>query len=235
MKISIIIPAYNEEKRIGKTLTEYASFFEGKKINHEFIVVLNGCTDNTLSVVQDIQKKFFSIHVINLTQAGKGLAVVAGFKDALTRDNDLIGFVDADMAIRPEQFLQLIKEIGSADGIIASRYMAGAQLYPPRPAHKEVVRLLVFKPMVNVLFGMWYKDFQCGAKLFKRAVIEKVAPVMVVKSWAFDVDLLYLCKKNSFTIKEIPTVWYDQDLSTFNLFTGGANMFVSLIKLRFKR
>ena len=113
--------------------------------------------------------------------------------------------------------------------------MPGAELYPVRPARKELARILVFKPLVRVLFGMRYKDFQCGAKLFTRAVIERVTPLLSVKSWAVDVDILYLCKKNSFTIKEFPTVCYNQEHGSFNLFTGGANMFLSLVKLRFKR
>lgn len=216
-------------------LTTYATYFEEKKMEHEFVVVLNGCKDKTLEVVQEIQKQFFSIRIIILKQAGKGLAVAAGFKDALTRKNDYIGFVDADMATRPEQFLALLRNIGPYDGIIASRYMPGAQLYPLRPPHKELARILVFKPLVRVLFGMHYDDFQCGAKLFRREVIENVVPLMSVKHWAFDVDLLHLCKKNKFTIKELPTVWYDQDQSKFNLMSAGASMFVSLVKLRLKR
>jgi len=235
MKTSIIIPAYNEQGRIGKTLTQYALFFEQKKIEHEFVVVLNGCTDKTLEIVQEIQKQFFSIRIVNLVKAGKGLAVATGFKDALSRKNDLIGFVDADMATRPEYFLQLIEKIGSQDGIIASRYMRESQIYPKRPPQKEWGRVLVYNPVVRVLFGMKYKDFQCGAKLFKRAVIEKIVPLLTVKQWAFDVELLHLCKQNKFTITELPTVWYDQDQSKFNFMSAGASMFASLVKLRFKR
>jgi len=235
MKTSIIIPAYNEQARIGKTLTTYATLFEEKKIPHELVVVLNGCKDKTLEIVQEIQKQFFSIHVINLKQAGKGLAVAAGFKDALTRENDFIGFVDADMATRPEYFLELIQKIGAQDGIIASRYMKQSQIFPKRPPQKEWGRILVYNPVVRVLFGIHYKDFQCGAKLFKRAVVEKIASQLTMQQWAFDVELLYLCKKNKFTVTELPTVWYDQDHSKFKLMSSGASMFRSLFKLRFKR
>ena len=232
VKISIIIPAHNEETRIERTLIEYASFFEQKKVEHEFIVVLNGCTDNTLEIVKAVQKNYASIRIIDLPQAGKGLAVAAGFRDALIRDNDFIGFVDADMATQPQYFYDLIENIGKYDGIIASRYMKESKIYPPRPWIKEWGRILFYNPLTRLLFGMNYKDFQCGAKLFKRKVIEKIITELKDGQWAFDVELLYLCKKHGFVIKELPTVWYDQGDSKFSLHAG-IGMFFSLFKLRF--
>lgn len=234
MKISIVIPAHNEERRIGKTLEHYACFFQKKPaLSVELLVVLNGCTDDTASVVQNAQKQFSSIRVLDLKQAGKGFAITAGFTDALSRDNEQIGFVDADMATAPEYFCELTKQIGAYDGIIASRYMPASQIFPVRPPVKEWGRVLVYNPLIWLLFGMQYKDFQCGAKLFQRRVIEKITPYLTMKQWAFDVDLLYLCKKNGFMIKELPTVWHDRDDSKFRLMRAGPRMLGSLFKLRF--
>ncbi len=236
MKLSIVIPAYNEENRIGRTLEKYVLFSQKmkkeKNIDTEFPVVLNGCTDNTLSIVRDVQKKYAEIRIIDLKNAGKGFAVAAGFKDAVARDNDLIGFVDADMATKPEYFYELAQKINDADGIIASRYMKKSKIFPPRPGIKEWGRIIVYNPIIRLLFGMSYVDFQCGAKLFKRSVIEAIANKLTVRQWAFDVELLHLCKTNHFTIKEIPTVWYDQDDSKFNL-KAGMCMIGRLFALRF--
>ncbi len=238
MNISITIPAYNEEGRIGKTLDVYHEFFskkaeENKDFSYEFIVVLNGCTDNTLAVVKEREARFGDIRIIDLLEAGKGLAVKVGFEDALIRDNDLIGFVDADMATRPQQFWDLIENLGDADGIIAGRYMPGSKIYPSRPPIKEWGRRLVYNPIVWLLFGLTFYDNQCGAKLFKRRVMELVVPLLTVKQWAFDVELLYLCKKNGFTIKEWPTIWYDQVDSKLNIFQEH-RMITSLIKARWR-
>lgn len=232
MKISITIPAYNEEGRIERTMRAYHQFFSEKQqldsLAFELIVVLNGCRDNTLSVVERVANDLKSnIIIVNLLAAGKGLAIKAGFADALNRENDLIGFVDADMATEPAAFYDLINNISNVDGVIASRYMPGAHITPERPAYKRWGSRIIYEPYVWLLFGLSYYDYQCGAKLFKRVVIERIAPQLTVAQWAFDVELLYLCKKNGFTIKEIPTVWHDQADSKLTL-RGGLRMFGAL-------
>src|SRR3990170_2579077 len=237
-KISIIIPAYNEEQRIKKTLEAYSSFFDqlkqGQILDYELLVVLNGCKDNTIGVVKEVSRTFGNILIIDLLQAGKGLAIIEGFTETLKRDSDFIGFVDADMATEPDAFYELIKHIDPYDGIIASRYMRASRIYPPRPPIKEWGRRLIYNPMVCLLFGLYYADMQCGAKIFKRKVIELITPHLQELRWAFDVELLYLCKKFGFVIKELPTVWTDQELRKFKLVHSGLPMIQSLFKLRLR-
>jgi glycosyltransferase involved in cell wall biosynthesis len=236
-KISLIIPAYNEEHRIKHTLKAYKDFFADIKDRHnidsEIIVVLNGCTDNTKKVVQEVIQSSNNCRLLELPQAGKGRAIRAGFADALMRDATLIGFVDADMATEPHAFYKLIKNIDHCDGVIASRYIDGAQIYPPRPWIKRWGSRLIYESLVRLLFGLRYHDLQCGAKLFTRPVILKVTPRMTMPQWAFDVELLYLCKKNGFKVKEIPTTWYDRDGSKLRIRSGFV-MLGSLVKLRLK-
>jgi len=231
MKLSIVIPAYNEENRIERTLRAYHQFFTDKQMPFELLVVLNGCKDNTIGVVERVRTDLGNnIIIMDLPQAGKGLAIKAGFADALTRQNDLIGFVDADMATKPDAYYDLITNLGDYDGIIASRYMPGAQISPPRPAYKRYGSKIIYEPLVWLLFGLTYYDLQCGAKLFKRHVIEKVTPQLTVTQWAFDAELLYLCKKAGFTIKEFPTVWEDQADSKLTL-KGGIRMLGAMIRV----
>jgi len=238
MKVCIVIPAHNEENRIGLTLDHYCTYFnklrEQGHLQFELLVVLNGCIDNTLDVVRKAAERCQYIEAMALPQAGKGLAVAAGFKNALTRDFDLIGFVDADMATAPSAFYQLIKQIGDADGIIASRYMRGSKVYPPRPLIKRLGSMLIYESLIFILFGMRYHDFQCGAKLFKREVIATIAPELRVTQWGFDVELLYLCKRHHFNIKEVSTIWYDQSDSKLKLFRSGLRMIGSLFLLRLR-
>lgn len=238
MKLSIVIPAYNEENRISNTLKTYGHYFEQKKreedMDFELLVVINGTTDSTSHIVQQLQKTMPEIKMIELKEGGKGFAVAQGFKNALSRSNDLIGFVDADMATSPQAFFDLVKHINGYDGIIASRYMLGAQVTPPRPFIKRWGSKLFFESLTKLFFGIFYYDTQCGAKLFKRKVIETIIPYVSVKHWAFDVELLYLCKKFNFRIKEYPTVWHDQAGSKLRMFRAGGKMLSTLIKLRWK-
>ncbi len=235
MKISIVIPAHNEAKRIQRTIESYEAFFnqltDSVVTDYEFIVVLNGCTDTTGQVVRHISDSVHNLYLLDLVQAGKGLAVKTGFLDALHRDADLIGFVDADMATSPNAFYELILGMQTADGAIASRYMPGARIYPPRPFIKRWGSKLFYESLVWLLFGMNYYDYQCGAKIFTRRVIQTVAPRLTITQWAFDVELLYLCKLENFTIRELPTVWHDQAGSTLQM-SAGFRMLFHLIKLR---
>jgi glycosyltransferase involved in cell wall biosynthesis len=225
-KISIVIPAYNEENRIEKTIRAYYQFFLKKQketnLAFEFVIVLNGCKDKTIGVVERVRNNLNSntIIIIDLPQAGKGLAIKTGFADALTRNNDLIGFVDADMATEPEAFYDLVTNMNNCDGVIASRYMPGAQISPPRPAYKRYGSRLIYEPLVWLFLGLSYYDLQCGAKLFKRDVLSVIVPQLTITQWAFDIELLYLCKKNNYYIKEIPTVWTDQADSKLTLGSG---------------
>lgn len=238
MKIAIIIPAYNEEKRIGNTLRAYSEYFEKKAqadgFGYEFIVVLNGCKDNTLQVVQDAANQYPNLTYINLTQAGKGIAIKAGFNQALAKDHTIIGFVDADMATEPEHFHDLVKHVGKYDGVIASRYLPESKIYPPRPAMKKWGRKIFYNGLTRLLFGLKFVDLQCGAKLFKRSVVAAITPDLMVEQWAFDVELLYLAKKHGFIIHEEPTVWTDKEGSKLQPFKAGMRMLGSLIELRIK-
>lgn len=224
MNIALIVPAHNEENRIQKTLSTYCSFFkkQSNNIAVTFFVVLNGCTDATETVITNLQQEYpGSIILLHLKESGKGLAVKYGFLRAINDDiYNLIGFVDADMATEPQYYYELINNIDQFDGIIASRYIPGAHVYPPRPLIKRLGSKFIFESLIKLLFGMSYYDYQCGAKLFTKQCIKKIAPQLTVTQWAFDVELLYLCKKEHFSIKEIPTTWYDQAGSKLKISAG---------------
>jgi len=207
MNLSIIIPAYNEEKRIEKTLREYAGFFG----DDEIYVIINGCKDNTLGVVKKVAKDYGNIRYANFEEKiGKGGAIIEGFKLA---NKEFIGFVDADLCTPPEAFKELIDNINGYDGIIASRYVKGS-------------KILVRQPLM--------RRISSGAKLFKKNAIKRVANEIKEKRWAFDVELLYLMKKKGFKVREYATVWKEPGHSRLNLKKIGPEMFTSLIKLRIR-
>lgn len=234
-KISIIIPAYNEEKRIGKTLEQNLKFFKEIKkkkiLDFEIIVVVNGSQDKTIEIVKNFAKKNKELKYLNLKRGAKGYAVIEGFKEALKSNSNLIGFKDADMATKPEAFYELIKNIGNADGIIASRYVKGS-IINPKPTLERIFASRIFNFMIKILLGLKFKDTQCGAKLFKRNALEKTIPKITFSQLAFDVDILYTMKKLGFKIKEIPTVWSDEEYSKVNFAKSGPKMALAVIRLR---
>jgi len=236
MKVAIVIPAHNEEKRIGKTLEEYGNFFKNLKnqkiLDFEIIIVINNTSDKTEIIVKKFCEKNPEIKYLNFKQGGKGFAIIEGFKEALKDENNsLIGFVDADIATPPYAFYDLIKNIKNYGGIIASRYVKGA-IVKPKQSIRRIIVSRIFNFLVRVLFFMPYKDTQCGAKIFKREVIEKVVDKIGITQWAFDVDLLYKIKKQKFRIKEHPTIWADKEYSKINFMKAGPRMALSIIRLR---
>jgi len=223
MKISLIIPAYNEEKRISSTLKEYGSFFKKKfKGDFEIIIIPNNCSDNTLEVVEEFSKNKKQIKVYNIPYyVGKGGAVMKGFKLA---KGDLIGFTDADNSTNPENFFKLYENILdankiNADGIIASRKIKGAIIDPPRNFGQNASSF-IFNKIANLLFNLGFKDTQCGAKLFTKKTAEFLTRNYSEVGWGFDVDLLYLCKRKKLKIIEFPIKWKDAEGSKITLIAG---------------
>ena len=238
-KLSIVIPAYNEEKRIRGTLESYCSFFKlkvkTKEISDfEIVVVLNNTTDRTLEITKQVKKKYSEIVIMDLRPGGKGFAITEGFKNILEKsksDKHLIGFVDADMATPPNAFFDLVKNIKHYDGIIASRWLKQSVIKTKQTLLRRFVSR-GFNILVRTMFFFNYRDTQCGAKLFKKIVIEKITPELRLTEWAFDVNLLYLCKKIKARVKEDATMWQDKEYSKINLKKAGTQMFFSLIRLR---
>lgn len=234
-KIGIIIPAYNEERRIGKTLEHYSAYFEvlraRRVLDYEVLVMINNTTDGTVNVVKEAMKKNKRISYIDLLKGGKGYAVIEGFKDALRRDNDIVGFVDADMATSPKEFYKLIKNLDGCEGVIASRYVDGAIIHP-KPTLQRIIAKRMFNLFVRAVLFLPYRDTQCGAKVFKRSAIMKVIPLIKMSQWAFDVDLLYAARRMRLKIKEIPTVWTDKEYSTINFWSAGPWMALGVLRLR---
>jgi glycosyltransferase involved in cell wall biosynthesis len=227
----ILIPAYNEEARIEPVLREFAQFFQ-KNYSGAFqlVVVLNGCRDNTLGVVQRVAKEFSSIGWLDFpAPIGKGGALIEGLK--LAGNADLIGYVDADGATPPKAFLDLVGKIGAADCVIGSRWLPGAVIHQSQTGNRQFASR-VFHFIVQLLFWMNIRDTQCGAKVLKRAVVEKIHPALRIADMAFDINLLYSMKRAGFKILEVPTEWTDKVGSKVALGRSSLTMFLSVVRVR---
>lgn len=230
MKLSIVIPAHNEEHRLPPMLEAYAVYFTEKYGNEaELIVVPNFCDDRTADVARAFAVRFPKVRVLDDPGfVGKGGAVLLGAQAA---DGDLIGFVDADGATPPEAFDELVTAISLDGCVIASRWMRGSTMNPKQPVSRQVASRC-FNLMVRALFGLKQTDTQCGAKLFRREVILPVMRNLGVTNWAFDVDMLFQTKRLGATIREIPTVWNDVAGSKIKVIRSSVNMFVAVVRLR---
>ncbi len=233
MKLYIIIPAYNEEKRIGKTLDEFTSYYKSKGVDFQIIVVLNNCKDNTLSVVEEKKKKFGFINILNFEKGGKGFAIKEGFKEALkiAKTDDYIGFVDADLATSPKSFSDLIFDRKRYDGAIACRHCKNSIV---KTSFKRKITSIGFSFATRSILLIPYNDTQCGAKIFSRRAVEEIMKNPPTAQWAFDAEILYNLYKKRFKIRQVPTVWNDIEGGSVNLIKTPIQMFSSIVRLRLK-
>ncbi len=238
MRVSIIVPAYNEEKRISKFLENYLNFFEKvkkQKILNDFeiIIVINNTQDRTLEIVKEYQKKHNELRYLNFKQGGKGFAIIEGFKEALKKQYELVGFVDADMSTPPLAFFELIKNIKNYDGMIANRWDKKSLISPKQSFFRRIILGRGYNLIVRTLFLFPYDDTQCGAKLFKRELIKDNVSKLKTIGWGFDIALLYCLRKESEAkIASIPTIWHDEEGSHIDLKKTPILMLFSALRLR---
>ena len=233
-RVSLVIPAHNEEKRIGATLNSYLKYFQDLKkdriLDFEIMVVLNNCNDKTLEIVEKF--KCGELKILNFVQGGKGFAITEGFRETLKGNSTLIGFVDADMATPPNAFYGLIRNIGNSDGIIANRWHKKSKIQPKQTFVRKITST-GYNMIIRSLFLFPFQDTQCGAKLFTRKILEKNMSKIISSQWNFDVALLFCLRKEDHArIKSIPTEWSDQVGSKINLRSAPIKMFLSAIRLR---
>jgi glycosyltransferase involved in cell wall biosynthesis len=229
----LLIPAYNEEARIEPVLRAYADFF-GRHYTGRFqlIVVLNGCRDNTLGVVQRVARDFPAVRWLDFpAPIGKGGALIEGLK--LAQHGDLIGYVDADGATGPQAFRELLRHTDEADCVIGSRWLPNSVLVQAQPKLRQFASRC-FHLIVELFFWLHVKDTQCPCKVLRSHVVEKIHPTLCITDLAFDVNLLVSVKRAGFRIREVPIVWTDMAGSkvSASLFRSALTMFLSVLRLR---
>jgi glycosyltransferase involved in cell wall biosynthesis len=227
----LLIPAYNEERRIEPVLRDYGLYFQEHYSGpFQLVVVLNGCRDNTRGVVERVAKDFPGISFLDFPEAiGKGGALIEGLK--LASRAEAIGYVDADGATPPSAFHELMKHLRDVDCVIGSRWLPGAVLHVEQTGNRQFASR-IFHLIVQGLFWMNIRDTQCGAKVMRREAVEKVHAYLRIADMAFDINLLYSLKRAGCRILEVPTEWTDQIGSKVTLFRTSLTMFLSVVRIR---
>jgi glycosyltransferase involved in cell wall biosynthesis len=231
MKLSIVIPAYNEELRIPRTLESYCSYFtKGFGVDYELIVVANHCSDDTEAVVKAAMETRPQIRLISEpSRIGKGGAVELGMRSA---SGEMVGFVDADGATPPESFNLLLENLGENGCVIGSRWLKGAVVNPKQSWMRRLASRILNKLFVHVLFGLNARDTQCGAKIFRKEVLDEILPEAVESGWAFDIDLLSRVKRHGYGIQEYPIEWHHVPGNTTTFMIMGVQMLASVWRVK---
>jgi glycosyltransferase involved in cell wall biosynthesis len=227
MNLSIIIPAYNEEKRIKATLEELVDKFS----KSSEILVVSESNDQTNAIVTAFSEEApFVKLIISAKRLGKGGAFKRGFENS---QGEIVMLLDSDLPVLVSDVENVISSVGEVDVAVGSREIEGTRIvvYPP------LIRVFagkVFSRLFNLLFSLHVKDTQCGCKAFKREVLENVLHRVESNGFEFDAELLFRCKRAGYTIKEVPVNWSYKSDSKLNLFKDTISMGKGVLKLWLK-
>lgn len=230
MEISVIIPAYNEEKRIGRTIERVYEYFKGKNYDFEIIVVDDGSYDGTIKVVEKFSEGKREIKIIKHEKnMGKGAAVRTG---VLNSSGKLILFTDADLSTPIEEFEKLKEKVEKGyDIAIGSRGVKGSKIVIPQVWYRRLVGK-IFPFLVRFLIMKDFKDTQCGFKLFKKEAGKKIFSELKTSGFAFDVEVLLRGKKLGYKIAEVGVLWYNSPESKVSILKSPIRMLLELKKIK---
>ncbi len=232
-ELSVVIPIYNEEARIGKTLEEAIVYLKKKKWTSEILLVDDGCKDKTLQAVEKFWKKTGKLidfkvlrHDIN---RGKGAAVRTG---ALASRGRFVLFMDADNATPLAQFDKFEEAFQKGfEVLVGSRAVDRKLVKVHQPFYREAMGR-IFNLLVQTLATPGIGDTQCGFKAFTRAAAQSIFPRQTIERFGFDVELIYIARKHGFRMIEIPVEWFDSPYSKVNVIRDSTRMFLDLLVVR---
>ena len=202
--LSIVIPAYNEEKRLPSSLEQIATFVNGHSIDVEVLVVDDGSQDNTAALVDEYHDRYPFVSVIRNPHRGKGYAVKTGM---LQGSGEYLFLCDADLSMSIDQVLTFLPphQQQNYDIVIGSREVQGARRFD-EPSYRHLMGR-GFNWIVHLFAVRGFQDTQCGFKSFKRTVARDVFALQTMDGFGFDVEILFIAQRKGYQIFELPIDW----------------------------
>lgn len=228
--LSIIIPAFNEARRLGPTLERILAWLGEQDFAAEIIVVDDGSTDGTGELARQKLEGRLPYRILrNEPNMGKALSVKRGLLEGQGR---YLLFTDADLSTPIEEAEKLLAELhAGADVAIASRQLPGAQLVVHQPFYREISgRLFGLLNQLVLLPGI--PDSQCGFKAFTKQAAHAILAHQKLSGWAFDAELLYIARRLGFKIAQIPVMWRNDPNSKVRMLRDGLRMAWDLFRIK---
>ncbi|MDH4358402.1 MAG: glycosyltransferase family 2 protein [Candidatus Berkelbacteria bacterium] len=225
--LSVVIPTYNERKRLPKTIAEVEKYLLDNCPDSEVIISEAGSTDGTVNYIKNLKLRVPLRLVIAPEREGKGMGVKRGI---LESKKDWVLFMDADNSTRLSEIEKFVSLQDEFDVIIGSRYAGIVQKVKQNLVRRTVSRLGAFS--VRVITGLGYKDTQCGFKMFSKEAAKKIFSNLSTEGWGFDVEVLLLAKKFSFKVAEVGVSWSDAEGSHLRSGQDSWRTFLEVLKIK---
>jgi len=230
IRLSVIIPAYNEAKRIAETLLDVDRYLSKQDYNYEIIVVSDGSKDNTAEVVEKTKQLVKNVRLINNKEnLGKGYVTRQGMLEA---KGEYRLFMDADNSTKIDHLDLFWPETKNNDVVIASIEIKGAKVGEDAAWYRRFLGK-ISKYIIRIVAGIWeIHDSQRGFKCFTEKAAKEIFPKQTITRWGFDIEILALAKKMGFKIKEVPVDWHNQGESKVSL-SSYIKTFWELAKIKY--
>jgi dolichyl-phosphate beta-glucosyltransferase len=232
-KLSVVVPCYNEEQRLPRTIEQIERYLDARGVSYELILVDDGSADRTRRVMDEAAARNKAVRIVALPEnRGKGRALAEGVK--VSRGEEVL-VTDADLSTPIDELEKLEGALAAGAGVaIASRAVRGSRVELSQPFYR-VLMGKVFNLIVQVVLlpGIW--DTQCGFKLFRGDVAREVFPELTTDGFGYDPEVLYLAKKRAVRIAELPVVWRNSAPTKVMAVRSSLDMFRHVVQVRLGR
>lgn len=226
--LSVIIPVYNEEKRLANSLEQVTKYLDAQNYTSEIIVVDDGSSDRSPEIVEELMQEHPSLRLVRVAHGGKGYACKQG---VFASCGGWLFLCDSDLSMPVEELLNFVPLFqGDYHIVIASREVPGAHRYG-EPKYRHLMGR-VFNLLVRTLAVHDIQDTQCGFKCFRSDVAKEVFSVQTINGWGFDVEILFVAQKRGYRIAEVPINWYYRSHSKVKPIQDAVNMFREIWQVR---
>ncbi len=227
--LSIIVPAYNEEERLGPTFETLGAWMDAQAREVEVLVVDDGSTDDTAALVQARAKVDRRVKLArNGANRGKGYSVGHGVSKA---KGELVLFSDADLSTPLSEFERLEAALSGHDIAIGSRALPDSRLEKRQPFYREMMGR-TFNLFVQAMVFPGIQDTQCGFKLFTHQAAQATFERRKIDGFAFDVEILYVAHRLGLRVAEVPVLWINDEASRVDPIKHSAQMFRDILRVR---
>ena len=227
--LSVVIPAYNEEERLGETLGRISRYLDSRGMTYEIIVVDDGSTDGTTKVAESHPNPQLVV-ARNERNLGKGAAVRKGVLQSL---GNLLLICDADLSTPIEDLEKLETHIPPFDLALGSRSIQGSQVEVHQPFYREFMGRS-FNLLIRCLGVRGVRDTQCGFKLLRGETARTVFKELSTRGFAFDVELVWLAQRAGLKVQEVGVVWRDSPNSKVRVWIDPLKMLLDIARFRWR-
>ena len=230
VQYSIVIPAYNESARIGRTLSEVIRSIEKNGWNAEVLVVNDGSTDDTTAIVQSFATAHPIIRLIeNEGNRGKGYSVRHGM---LAAAGSIVMFTDADLSSPMDEAERLFAALREgADVAIGSRWLERKRQTIHQPLYRQFFGRC-FNAVTRMVMRLPFADTQCGFKAFTSSAAQTIFQLQRIERWGFDPEILFIALKRGYTVREVAVTWGHDERSRISYLKDGIKMLEELMYIR---